>query len=90
MHGPTDKPKAICSPLFQSWGHKKVSHQRAVYNLHITCKSEVSMEKILEQLKSRRAHEIAKIEKLTTNNRSCLQNLFKSESMQRPGRKECT
>ena len=19
----TDKPKAICSPLFQSWGHKK-------------------------------------------------------------------
>ena len=20
--GRTDKPKAICSPLFQSWGHK--------------------------------------------------------------------
>ena len=22
----TDKPKAICSPLFQSWGHKNVKH----------------------------------------------------------------
>ena len=22
-NGRTDKPKAICSPLFQSWGHKK-------------------------------------------------------------------
>ena len=21
MHGQTDKPKVICSPLFQSWGH---------------------------------------------------------------------
>ena len=23
MHARTDKPKPICSPLFQSWGHKK-------------------------------------------------------------------
>ena len=23
-HGRTDKPKAICSPLFQSWGHKNL------------------------------------------------------------------
>ena len=23
MNKQTDKPKAICSPLFQSWGHKK-------------------------------------------------------------------
>ena len=23
LNGRTDKPKAICSPLFQSWGHKK-------------------------------------------------------------------
>ena len=22
-----DKPKAICSPLFQRWGHKKVNKQ---------------------------------------------------------------
>ena len=22
-NGRTDKPKAICSPLFQSWGHNK-------------------------------------------------------------------
>ena len=24
LNGRTDKTKAICSPLFQSWGHKKV------------------------------------------------------------------
>ena len=23
-HPRTDKPKAICSPLFQSWGHKNI------------------------------------------------------------------
>ena len=23
-HGRTDKPKAICSPLFQCWGHNKI------------------------------------------------------------------
>ena len=22
LHGETDKPKPICSPVFQSWGHK--------------------------------------------------------------------
>ena len=26
--GRTDKPKAICSPLFQSWGHKKWLRQK--------------------------------------------------------------
>ena len=24
-HRRTDKPKAICSPLFQSWGHKNLT-----------------------------------------------------------------
>ena len=27
----TDEPKAICSPLFQSWGHK--NHNFIVYTL---------------------------------------------------------
>ena len=50
-HGRTDKPKAICSPLFQSWGHKNTdfsiilsclgsqmgfSYSSNVYNLIIT------------------------------------------------------
>ena len=30
----TDKPKAICSPLFQSWGHKNIFFQ-------IVCKVEL-------------------------------------------------
>ena len=25
-HTNTDKPKPICPPLFQSWGHKNVKH----------------------------------------------------------------
>ena len=33
-HGCTDKPKPICSPLFQSWGHKKTtdSKQKSMKN----------------------------------------------------------
>ena len=36
----TDKPKAICSPLFQSWGHNKFhiihyARQFGVYELEI-------------------------------------------------------
>ena len=35
-NGRTDKPKAICSPLFQSWGHKNaVVSEKASFNFHI-------------------------------------------------------
>ena len=31
IHGRTHKPKAICSPLFQSWGYNKTKYMYTVY-----------------------------------------------------------
>ena len=33
-NGQTDKPKAICSPFFQSWGHNEAA--QIVYEMFIT------------------------------------------------------
>ena len=30
-HTPTHKPKPICPPLFQSWGHKKNASERSEF-----------------------------------------------------------
>ena len=34
-HTHTDKPKPICPPLFQSWGHKKNQRTNGPVNAHL-------------------------------------------------------
>ena len=34
-HGRKDKPKPICSPLFQSWGHKKKNARKRKHLVQI-------------------------------------------------------
>ena len=53
-HIHTDKPKPICPPLFQSWGHKKIKTTRTPYVVPLAKDLHQASEKKFENVHEQR------------------------------------